>query len=103
MGSADLMPRNLDARVEVVTPVEDAHAANEIDVVLTACLADTRGAWQLDADGTWHRIRPDGEPYSAQDALIVRALAAEDRAERAHLADETLERVVRRRGRQSGL
>jgi polyphosphate kinase len=87
----------------VVTPVEDAHAANEIDVVLTACLADTSGAWQLDADGTWHRIRPDGEPYSAQDALIVRALAAEDRAERAHLADETLERVVRRRGRQSGL
>jgi polyphosphate kinase len=103
MGSADLMPRNLDARVEVVTPVEDAHAANEIDVVLTACLADTRGAWQLESDGTWQRLRPpDGEPpYSAQDALIARALAAEDRAERAHLADETLERVVRRRGRRS--
>ncbi len=101
MGSADLMPRNLDARVEVVTPVEDAHAANEIDVVLTACLADTRGAWELEPGGTWHRIRGE-EPYSAQDALIARALAAEDRAERAHLADETLERVVRRRGRRSG-
>jgi polyphosphate kinase len=102
MGSADLMPRNLDARVEVVTPVEDAHAANEVDVVLTACLADTRGAWELEPGGTWHRIRPaDGEElYSAQDALIARALAAEDRAERAHLADETLERVVR--GRRSG-
>jgi polyphosphate kinase len=104
MGSADLMPRNLDARVEVCTPVEDAHAANEVDVVLTACLNDTRGAWELHADGTWLRLRPpDGEePYSAQDALIARALAAEERAERAHLADETLERVVRRRGRRSG-
>jgi polyphosphate kinase len=104
MGSADQMPRNLDARVEVVTPVEDAHAANEIDVVLTACLNDSRGAWELAADGTWHRIRPpEGEePFSAQDALMARALEAEERAERAHLEDETLERVVRRRGRRSG-
>ena len=104
MGSADLMPRNLDARVEVCTPVEDPSAANEIDVVLTACLNDTRGAWELQPDGAWQRIRPaeGDEPYSAQDTLIARALAAEDRAERAHLADETLERVVRRRGRRSG-
>ncbi len=86
------------------TPVEDPSAANEIDVVLTACLNDTCGAWQLQPDGAWQRIRPaeGDEPYSAQDTLIARALAAEDRAERAHLADETLERVVRRRGRRSG-
>jgi polyphosphate kinase len=88
----------------VCTPVEDAHAANEVDIVLRACLNDSRGAWELQADGTWLRIRPpEGEePYSAQDALIARALAAAERAERAHLADETLERVVRRRGRRSG-
>jgi polyphosphate kinase len=104
MGSADLMPRNLDARVEVVTPVEDAHAANEVDVVLTACLNDNRACWELQAGGTWIRIRPaDGEEErSAQDELMTRAVAAAERAARAHLADETLERVVRRRGRRSG-
>ena len=103
MGSADLMPRNLDARVEVVTPVEDAHAADEINEVLGACLSDNVRAWELQADGTWQRIRPaDGAPErSAQDELMARALAAADRAERANLADETLERVVRRR-RRSG-
>ncbi len=59
MGSADLMPRNLDARVEVVHAGRGSRsAANEIDVVLTACLNDTRGAWQLQPDGTWQRIRP---------------------------------------------
>jgi polyphosphate kinase len=104
MGSADLMPRNLDARVEVVTPVEDAHAANEIDVVLSACLNDSRACWELQPGGTWQRIHAaEGEPeYSAQDELMARALEAADRAERATLADETLERVVRRRGRRSG-
>jgi polyphosphate kinase len=104
MGSADLMPRNLDGRVEVVTPVEDAHAANEIDVVLSACLHDNRGSWELMSDGTWERRRvAEGEPErSAQEELMARALAAADHAERATLADETLERVVRRRGRRSG-
>jgi polyphosphate kinase len=104
MGSADLMPRNLDARVEVVTPVEDAHAANEIDVVLTACLHDNRACWELRSGGTWERRHvAEGEPErSAQDELMARALAAADRAERATLADDTLERVVRRRGRRSG-
>jgi polyphosphate kinase len=97
------MPRNLDARVEVVTPVEDAHAADEINEVLGACLSDNVRAWELQADGKWLRIRPpDGAPErSAQDELMARALAAADRAARANLADETLERVVRRR-RRSG-
>ncbi|HEY1480068.1 MAG TPA: polyphosphate kinase 1 [Gaiellales bacterium] len=104
MGSADLMPRNLDARVEVVTPVEDAHAANEVDVVLTACLNDNRACWELQAGGTWIRVRPadDEDERSAQDEMMARAVEAAERAARAHLADETLERVVRRRGRRSG-
>jgi polyphosphate kinase len=105
MGSADLMPRNLDARVEVVTPVEDAHAAHEVDVVLQACLHDDRACWQLQRDGTWSRIHaPEGEPeHSAQSELMTRALAASERAEEAAtLADESLERVVRRRGRRPG-
>jgi polyphosphate kinase len=75
IGSADLMPRNLDRRVEVLVPIEDARLRAEIGVVLDALLADTRFSWELDADGTWHRVEPKpGEPrVSAQETLMLRA------------------------------
>ncbi len=55
MGSADLMPRNLDSRVELVTPVEDAGLRAELLDVLERCFADNANAWELDADGVWTR------------------------------------------------
>jgi polyphosphate kinase len=59
MGSADLMPRNLDSRVELVAPVEDEAAKAELLDVLERCFADNVSSWELDADGTWSRRRPD--------------------------------------------
>jgi len=58
-GSADLMPRNLDSRVELVAPVEDEAAKAELLDVLERCFADNVSSWELDADGTWSRRRPD--------------------------------------------
>jgi polyphosphate kinase len=58
LGSADLMPRNLDHRIEVVMPVEDAHVRNEVESILKALLADNAQAWELRPDGTWERIAP---------------------------------------------
>ncbi len=58
MGSADLMPRNLDHRIEVVTPVEDPKARQELEAVLETLLADNTQAWELDPDGAWERLRP---------------------------------------------
>jgi polyphosphate kinase len=58
LGSADLMPRNLDHRIEVVMPVEDTHARNEIESILKALLADNAQAWELQPDGTWQRVHP---------------------------------------------
>ena len=55
IGSADLMPRNLDTRVELVVPVEDPAARAEIEDTLERCLADDTFAWWLDADGAWER------------------------------------------------
>ncbi len=55
MGSADLMPRNLDSRVELVAPVEDATLRAEMLDVLERCFADNGNAWDLDADGNWTR------------------------------------------------
>jgi polyphosphate kinase len=76
IGSADLMPRNLDRRVEVLAPVEDATLRARIGAVLDALLADTRFAWELGADGTWSRVAPGpGEqPVSAQERLMEQAL-----------------------------
>src|SRR4030095_1400471 len=58
IGSADLMPRNLDNRVEVVTPIEDSRAQKEIRRDFETLLADNAEAWELDADGDWRRVKP---------------------------------------------
>ncbi len=57
LGSADLMERNLDRRIEVVFPVEDPVLAEHLrDVVLAAYLRDTVNARELHADGTYHAM-----------------------------------------------
>ena len=59
MGSADLMTRNLDRRVEVVFPVElERHKHYVVEQVLLTMLSDTAQARQLTPDGQWERLRP---------------------------------------------
>ena len=71
MGSADLMPRNLDNRVEVVVPVEDERAQQEIVRVFDALLDDNADAWDLDGGGCWSRARPrKARSRSAQTVLM---------------------------------
>jgi polyphosphate kinase len=60
MGSGDLMPRNLDTRVELLVPIEDDRARREIEETIELCLADDTFAWELDADDSWER-RTGGE------------------------------------------
>jgi len=80
LGSADLMPRNLDNRVEVVVPVEDARAQKEIGRVFDALLADNAEAWDLDGDGRWRRARPaKGERSRATQAVLMRDALARAR------------------------
>ncbi|HZU40531.1 MAG TPA: polyphosphate kinase 1 [Solirubrobacteraceae bacterium] len=73
IGSADLMPRNLDTRVELLVPVAAAELRSELDDTLDRCLADDTFAWQLDRDGRWTR-RSGGE-RSAHRELMERSLA----------------------------
>jgi polyphosphate kinase len=66
-GSADLMPRNLDSRVELVAPIEDEALKAELLDVLERCFADNANAWELDTDGVWTRlVAPAGERRSVQ-------------------------------------
>jgi polyphosphate kinase len=76
IGSADLMPRNLDRRVEVLVPIEDARLRAEVSTVLDTLLADTRSSWELGADGRWTRTAPAAraKPVSAQETLMRRAV-----------------------------
>ncbi|HEY1853908.1 MAG TPA: RNA degradosome polyphosphate kinase, partial [Solirubrobacterales bacterium] len=83
MGSADMMPRNLDSRVELVAPVEDAELREEMLDVLERCFADDENSWELGSDGSWTRNSPgEGAGRSVQRELreIYAARAAEQLA-----------------------
>jgi polyphosphate kinase len=83
MGSADLMPRNLDSRVELVAPVEDPALRAELLDVLERCFADNANAWELDSEGAWTRLAPaNGQRRSVQEEMRERhaARAAEQLA-----------------------
>jgi polyphosphate kinase len=72
IGSADLMPRNLDTRVELLTPVEEEGLRAELEDTLERCLADDTFAWDLKPDGSWERRR--GDSRSVHEELMARAL-----------------------------
>ncbi len=74
LGSADLMERNLDHRIEVVFPVADPDIRRHLlDVVIPRYFADTVNSRQLLPDGTWRPIEPaPGEPPSdVQSSLLA--------------------------------
>jgi polyphosphate kinase len=72
LGSADLMPRNLDHRLELVAPIEDSRAQQRLSAVFDALLADNAQAWELGSDGTWERHQPmkDERPRPAHTVLM---------------------------------
>jgi polyphosphate kinase len=73
IGSADMMPRNLDTRVELLTPVEDPELQAELEDTLERCLADDTNAWTLGPDGRW--TRREGGTRSVHRELMERTLA----------------------------
>ena len=79
IGSADLMPRNLDRRVEVLTPVSDVALQARLDEVLDVELRDDVLAWSLGPDGRWTHAPPGGEIEShveLQRRTVARAAQA---------------------------
>jgi polyphosphate kinase len=73
IGSADLMPRNLDTRVELLAPVREPTLRDELTDTLDRCFADDTNAWELRSDGTWERRVPDPDhPRSVQLELMRR-------------------------------
>ena len=75
IGSADWMTRNLSRRVEVVTPVENAELATELQEILGIHLADNRHAWELQSDGSYIQRQPgENKELSSQRVFMDMAL-----------------------------
>jgi polyphosphate kinase len=83
IGSADLMTRNLESRVEVVTPVEEPALREELRAILDAQLSDRRSAWDMQPDGSYRQRQPgNGVESGSQQALIASAEARHHEATR---------------------
>ncbi len=86
IASADLMPRNLDHRVELAVPIEAPELRAELLDTLERAFADNQSSWDLDGEGTWHRrgrpgLEPGEQPRSLQ-LELAELYAARASAER---------------------
>jgi polyphosphate kinase len=75
IGSADLMKRNLESRVEVVTPVLDPALRDELRFILDTQISDRRSAWEMRPDGSYVQRQPrnEAEAIGSQQVLIAAA------------------------------
>jgi polyphosphate kinase len=72
IGSPDLMPRNLDTRVELLAPVTDESLRAQLEDTIKRFLADDTFGWELDPDGDW--IRRTGHTRALHRELMERAV-----------------------------
>jgi polyphosphate kinase len=83
IASADLMPRNLDHRVELAAPIEAGALQAELLDVLERCFADNENSWELDSDGSWSRRSPGpGEAPRSVQVELAELYAARATSER---------------------
>lgn len=75
IGSADIMKRNLEKRVEVITPIEPEDLRQELRIILDTQLSDCRSAWEMQPDGTYVQRKPESraDQVGAQESLIQNA------------------------------
>ena len=69
IGSADWMPRNLDRRVEALSPIEEPALREQLEHLLDLYLEDDSGAWEMNSDGSFSQRKPGKHSLHAQSAL----------------------------------
>ena len=100
IGSADLMKRNLEQRVEIVVPVEAPALRDELRAILDLHMEDQRSAWDMQPDGSYVQRQPeDPEAPGCQQKLIA---LAENRLRAAMRLRRRKPQVIVRRHRQAG-
>jgi len=85
IGSADLMTRNMESRVEVIVPVEDSLLQEDLREVFEVQLASRRNIWEMRPDGSFVQRQNDGNERGCQQLLI-------EAAERRHFEATRLRR-----------
>ena len=70
IGSADWMGRNLDRRVEAVTPIDDPVLRSQLETLLQTYLQDNRGAWDMGSDGQFTQRQPQEDERNSQLQLM---------------------------------
>ena len=70
IGSADCMKRNLESRVEVVTPVQKPELKAALRQILNVQLTNQRSVWEMQSDGQYSQLRPKVKQLGAQETLI---------------------------------
>jgi polyphosphate kinase len=95
IASADLMPRNLDHRVELAAPIESPELKDELMDTLERAFADNQSSWELHADGTWERRSPGPGERKRNMQLELMELHAR-RAAEAHPAEREATQAVTR-------
>jgi polyphosphate kinase len=86
LSSADMMPRNLDRRIEHMTEVDDPDCKEKCISILRIHLQDTADAWQLQPDGSYRKDDNTKEPFSSQQYLYAQTRQA--------VENETLSRPI---------
>lgn len=92
LSSADWMRRNLDRRIELLWPVSDERLRRRLKTALDLYFADNVKAYRLLPDGTYVRLRPQGEPIRAQEKLYFQCVEAARRAELSPMRFHPLQR-----------
>ncbi len=96
IGSADLMTRNLESRVELVAPVEDPQLRRELRNILDVQLADRRNVWEMQSDGSYVR-RQQGRGRAGKGCQNVLVEEAEKRQSEANRLRKRKPRAIARR------
>ena len=76
IGSADWMTRNLDHRVEAVTPVTDVSLRRQLRFILETSLVDNRRRWVMDSDGEYTQVTPGDDPVCDSQSVFMEATEA---------------------------
>lgn len=79
LGSADIMHRNLDARVEVLSPVEHPRLKTYLQFILFVCLRDNSQRWSLDPDGVYRKYAKGIDEYEVATHKILMHHSAQQR------------------------
>ena len=81
IGSADMMHRNLDRRIEALVRLSSIEHIRQIDRIFDLAMAEDTSSWQLDAEGTWvrHHVGADGVPLRDMQNVMMRRISQRKR------------------------